>query len=96
MQGQGRSDAEHREHTQHSQTAKEDRPTTARVVLTVPHRELMAKEIDPFVVANLIKAQVQRERFFQKLAATAPRAGPESRALRVAHRWRSALRRAVS
>ena len=67
MQGQGRPDAERREHTQHGQAPKEDGPTAARLVLTVPDRELMAKEIDAFVVANLIKAQPQRERLSEKL-----------------------------
>lgn len=67
MQGQGPPDAERREHTQHGQAPNEDGPTPARLVLTVPDRELMAKEIDAFIVANLIKAQPQRERLFEKL-----------------------------
>jgi hypothetical protein len=58
MHGQGGPDADRRKHTQHGQTPKEDRPTTARLDLTVPERELMAKEIDAFVVSNLIRAQL--------------------------------------
>ena len=47
--------------------SEEERPTTARLDLTVPDRELMAKEIDAFVVSNLIKAQLQRDRLSEKL-----------------------------
>jgi hypothetical protein len=39
----------------------------ARLVLTVPHGELMAKKIDAFVIAYLIKAQLQHERLSEKL-----------------------------
>jgi hypothetical protein len=67
MQRQGCADADHREHRQHSQTPKQYRPTTARLVLTVSDRKLMAKEINAFVVANLIKAQLQRDRLSEKL-----------------------------
>ena len=67
MHGQGCPDADRREHSQHGQTPKEDRPPAARLDLTVPNRELMAKEIDAFVVANLIKAQLQRDRLSEKL-----------------------------
>ena len=66
MHGQGGPDADRREHTQHGQTAKEDGPTTARLVLSVPDRELMAKKIDAFVIANLIKAQLQHDRLSEK------------------------------
>ena len=62
MQGQGCPDADRREHSQHGQTPKEDRPHAARLGLTVSDRELMAKEIDAFIVANLVKAQLQRDR----------------------------------
>ena len=67
MQGQGRPDAERGEHTQHGQTPKEDGPTTSRLVLTVPKRQLMAKEIDAFVVADLIKVELQRYRLSEQL-----------------------------
>jgi hypothetical protein len=67
MQGQGCPDADRREHRQHGQTPKKDRSPTARLDLTVPGRELVAKEIDAFVVANLIKAQLQRNRLSEKL-----------------------------
>ncbi len=67
MQGQGRSDADRGEHTQHGQTPNEDGPTTARLVLTVPNRQLMAKEINAFVIANLIKAQLGSERLLESL-----------------------------
>jgi len=67
VHGQGRPDADSGERTQHGQTRKEDGPTAARLVLTVPERELMAKEIDAFVVANLIKAQPGGERLFESL-----------------------------
>jgi hypothetical protein len=33
----------------------------------VPDRELMAKEINAFALANLIKAQLQRERLSERL-----------------------------
>jgi hypothetical protein len=67
MHGQGCPDADRRKHTQHGQTPKQDRPTTARLDVTVAERELMAKKIDAFVVSNLIKAQLQRERLSEKL-----------------------------
>ena len=67
MHGQGCPDANRRKHTQHGQTPKQDRPTTARLDVTMPERELMAKEIDAFVVANLIKAQAGCNRLSERL-----------------------------
>jgi hypothetical protein len=80
VQGQGRPDADRREHTQPGQTPKEDGPTTVRIVLTVPDRELMTKEIDAFVVANLIKAQPQREPLSKKLQRRLLQPGEKSSA----------------
>jgi hypothetical protein len=80
MQGQGCPEADRRDHTQHGQTPKEDRPTAARLVLTVPDRELMAKEIDAFVVTNLIKAQLQRDRLSKKLERRLVQPGEKSSA----------------
>jgi hypothetical protein len=80
MQGQGCPEADRRDHAQHGQTPKEDRPTGARLVLTVPDRELMAKEIDAFVVANLIKVQPQRDRLSEKLERRLVQPGEKSSA----------------
>jgi hypothetical protein len=46
----------------------------------VPDRELMAKEINAFVVANLIKAQLQRQRLSEKLQGRFLQPGEESSA----------------
>jgi hypothetical protein len=78
MQGQGRPDADRSEHTQRDQDPKEDGPAVVRLVLSVPGRELMAKEIDALVVANLIKAQLQRERLSEKLQRRLPQPGEKS------------------
>jgi hypothetical protein len=80
VQGQGRPDADSGEHSEHGQTPKEDGPITARLVLTVPDRELMAKEIDAFVVADLIKVELQRYRLSEQLQRRLPQPGDKSSA----------------
>jgi hypothetical protein len=80
VQGQGRPDADSGEHSQHGQTPKEDGPATARLVLTVPDRELMAEEIDAFVVADLIKVELQRYRLSEQLKRRLLQPGEKSSA----------------
>jgi hypothetical protein len=46
----------------------------------VPDSELMAKEIDAFVITNLIKAQLQRERLSEKLQRRLVQPGENSSA----------------
>jgi hypothetical protein len=80
VQGQGRPDADSGEHSEHGQTLKEDGPTAAGLVLTVPDRELMAKEVDAFVVADLVKVELQRCRLSEQLERRLIQSGEKSSA----------------
>jgi hypothetical protein len=60
-QGHRCSDDDRGNRYNHSEPAQQNRPNGRRLILDLPSCELVSKEVDALIVADLIKAQPSRE-----------------------------------